>query len=305
MADEPNQTPEPSPETPPVDKEAERAAKIAAAKAKAEAAKAAKAAEGASEPVAEAPAAAPAEGAVDADKEAKIAAAKAKAAAAKAAREAAAGGDAPAAPVAEGEEKPKAAPAKAPAKAAAKKEPAVPAYLDVADDPFLNELKATFGDDIRSIVASNNQQIVRVAPMRARDVLWHLRFNTPTKFDFLSDLTAAHYPDRKAFEVVYQLFSIAENRRLRVVAELPEEDVIWTVSDIWATANWLEREVYDMFGVRFDGHPDLRRILLPDGWVGFPLRKEYPVEYRPNEWVEANLSILDIPEGADLTGKFE
>lgn len=306
MADEPNQTPEPSPETPPVDKEAERAAKIAAAKAKAEAAKAAKAgAEGApapETPVAEAAVAPPAEGAADADKEAKIAAAKAKAAAAKAAREAA-GGDAPAAPA--GEEKPKAAPAKAPAKAAAKKEPAVPAYLDVADDPFLNELKATFGDDIRSLVVSNNQQIARVAPERARDVLWHLRFNTPIKFDFLSDLTAAHYPDRKAFEVVYQLFSIADNRRLRVVAEVPEEDVIWTVSDIWATANWLEREVYDMFGVRFDGHPDLRRILLPDGWVGFPLRKEYPVEYRPNEWVEANLNILDIPEGADLTGKFE
>lgn len=303
MADEPNQTPEPSPETPPVDKEAERAAKVAAAKAKAEAARAARAAaEGTPAPAAETPAPeAPAEGAADADKEAKIAAAKAKAAAAKAAREAAAtGGDAPAAV----EEKPKPAPAKAPAKAA-KKEPAVPAYLDVTDDPFLNDLRETFGDDIRSLVVSNNQQIVRVAPDRARDVLWHLRFSTPIKFDFLSDLTAAHYPDRKAFEVVYQLFSIADNRRLRVVAEVPEDGLIWTVCDIWATANWLEREVYDMFGVRFDGHPDLRRILLPDGWVGFPLRKEYPVEYRPNEWVEANLNILDIPEGADLTGKFE
>lgn len=303
MADEPNQTPEPSPETPPVDKEAERAAKVAAAKAKAEAARAARAAEG--EPAVETPVAEPpAEGAADSDKEAKIAAAKAKAAAAKAAREAAsASGDA--APAPEAGEKPKAAPAKAPAKAAAKKEPAVPAYLDVTDDPFLNELRETFGDDIRGMVVSNNQQIVRVTPDRARDVLWHLRFNTPIRFDFLSDLTAAHYPDRKAFEVVYQLFSIADNRRLRVVAEVPEEGLIWTVCDIWATANWLEREVYDMFGIRFDGHPDLRRILLPDGWVGFPLRKEYPVEYRPNEWVEANLNILDIPEGTDLTGKFE
>jgi NADH-quinone oxidoreductase subunit C len=303
MADEPNQTPEPSPETPSVDKDAERAAKIAAAKAKAEAAKAAKAAAPAGEtPVAEAPAQPPAEPPADADKEAKIAAAKAKAAAAKAAREAA-GGDVPAA--AGGDDAPKAAPAKAPAKAASKKEPAVPAYVDLVGDAFIDDLKATFGADIRSMVVSNNQQIVRVAPDRARDVLWHLRYNTPTKFDFLSDLTAAHYPERSAFEVVYQIFSIEDNRRLRVVAEVPDGGEVWTVSDIWATANWLEREVYDMFGIRFDGHPDLRRILLPDGWVGFPLRKEYPVEYRPNEWVEANLSILDIPEGADLSGKFE
>jgi NADH-quinone oxidoreductase subunit C len=303
MADEPNQTPEPSPETPSVDKDAERAAKIAAAKAKAEAARAAKAAAPAGEtPAAEAPAGPVAEPPADADKEAKIAAAKAKAAAAKAAREAA-GGDVPAA--AGGDEAPKAAPAKAPAKAASKKEPAVPAYVDLVGDPFIDDLKATFGADIRSMVVSNNQQIVRVAPDRARDVLWHLRYNTPTKFDFLSDLTAAHYPERSAFEVVYQIFSIEDNRRLRIVAEVPDGGEVWTVSDIWATANWLEREVYDMFGIRFDGHPDLRRILLPDGWVGFPLRKEYPVEYRPNEWVEANLSILDIPEGADLSGKFE
>ncbi len=304
MADEPNQTPEPSPETPSVDKDAERAAKIAAAKAKAEAARAARTAGDVAAPAAtsgETPSAvAPAEPATDADKEAKIAAAKAKAAAAKAAREAA--GEAPAAA---GDEAPKAAPAKAPAKAASKKEPAVPAYVDLVGDAFIDDLKATFGADIRSMVVSNNQQIVRVAPDRARDVLWHLRYNTPTKFDFLSDLTAAHYPDRSAFEVVYQIFSIEDNRRLRVVAEVPDGGEVWTVSDIWATANWLEREVYDMFGIRFDGHPDLRRILLPDGWVGFPLRKEYPVEYRPNEWVEANLSILDIPEGADLSGKFE
>ncbi len=242
----------------------------------------------------------------DAEREAKIAAAKAKAAAAKAAREAAA-----AAPP-EGESPAPAAPAKAPAKAAAKapakaaaKKEAVPAYAEIKDDAFIASLRAAFQDDIKEAVTSNGQQILRVAPERARDLLWYLRYDASIRFDLLTDVTAVHYPDRKAFEVVYQLYSIPENRRLRVKAELPEEQPIYTVCDIWTTANWLEREVYDMFGICFEGHPDLRRILLPEGWVGFPLRKEYPVEYRPNEWVTENLNILEIPEGADLTGKFE
>jgi NADH-quinone oxidoreductase subunit C len=277
----------------PADKEAERAAKIAAAKARAEAAKAA-------QPVAPPTDAADSEP-LDPEKEAKIAAAKAKAAAAKAAREAV--GDAPKA-AGEGGDPPK-APVKAPAKAAAKKEPAAPAYAEIVGDPFIQELKDSFQGDIKEAVQCNGQQIVRVAPERARDLLWHLRYNASITFNFLTDVTAAHYPDRKCFEVVYQLYAIEENRRLRVKADLPDGDVLWTVTDIWSTANWLEREVYDMFGIRFDGHPDLRRILLPDGWVGFPLRKEYPVEYRPNEWVAQNLKILDLPEGADLTGKFE
>ncbi len=240
----------------------------------------------------------------DAEREAKIAAAKAKAAAAKAAREAAAAappeGESPAAPA----KAPAKAAAKAPAKAAAKKE-ATPAYAEIKDDAFIASLRAAFQDDIKEAVTSNGQQILRVAPERARDLLWYLRYDASIKFDMLTDVTAVHYPDRKAFEVVYQLYSIPENRRLRVKAELPEDQPIYTVCDIWAAANWLEREVYDMFGIRFEGHPDLRRILLPEGWVGFPLRKEYPVEYRHNEWVAENLNILEIPEGADLTGKFE
>ncbi len=240
----------------------------------------------------------------DAEREAKIAAAKAKAAAAKAAREAAAAappeGESPAAPA----KAPAKAAAKAPAKAAAKKE-ATPAYAEIKDDAFIAALRAAFQDDIKEAVTSNGQQILRVVPERARDLLWYLRYDASIKFDMLTDVTAVHYPDRKAFEVVYQLYSIPENRRLRVKAELPEDQPIYTVCDIWAAANWLEREVYDMFGIRFEGHPDLRRILLPEGWVGFPLRKEYPVEYRHNEWVAENLNILEIPEGADLTGKFE
>ncbi|OYT70447.1 MAG: NADH-quinone oxidoreductase subunit C [Chloracidobacterium sp. CP2_5A] len=283
----------PAPEGQPSAADAEREAKVAAAKAKAAAAKAA--GESVAAPAESAPAQATP---TDADKEAKIAAAKAKAAAAKAAREAAGdGGDAP-----------KPAPAKAPAKAAAKapaKKEVAPAYAEIKDDAFIAALRASFQDDIKEAVTSNGQQIVRVVPERARDLLWYLRYDAAIRFDMLTDVTAAHYPERKAFEVVYQLYSIPENRRLRVKAELPEDQPIYTVSDIWTAANWLEREAYDMFGIVFEGHPDLRRILLPEGWVGFPLRKEYPVEYRHNEWVAENLNILEIPEGADLTGKFD
>ncbi len=282
----------PAPEAGSSGVDAERAAKVAAAKAKA-----AREAAGESPATAE-PAPADADKSVDAEKEAKIAAAKAKAAAAKAAREAAD----------EGGETPKPAPAKAPAKAAAKapaKKEAAPAYAEITGDAFIAALRAVFRDDIKEAVTSNGQQIVRVVPERARDLLWYLRYDAAIRFDLLTDVTAAHYPDRKAFEVVYQLYSIADNRRLRVKAELPEDQSIYTVCDIWTTANWLEREVYDMFGITFEGHPDLRRILLPEGWVGFPLRKEYPVEYRHNEWVTENLNILEIPEGADLTGKFD
>ncbi|MCS7078600.1 MAG: NADH-quinone oxidoreductase subunit C [Chloracidobacterium sp.] len=298
MSDETKSTP--GAESPPGESpkassaDAEREAKIAAAKAKAAAAKAAREAatsEGDATPAASAPA--------DAEREAKIAAAKAKAAAAKAAREATAS---------EGDAAPKPAPAKAAAKAAAKapaKKEAAPAYTEIKDDPFITTLRAVFQDDIKETVTCNGQQIVRVVPERARDLLWYLRYDAAIRFDMLTDVTAVHYPDRKAFEVVYQLYSIPENRRLRVKAELPEDQSIYTVCDIWAAANWLEREVYDMFGITFEGHPDLRRILLPEGWVGFPLRKEYPIEYRHNEWVAENLNILEIPEGADLTGKFE
>jgi len=106
------------------------------------------------------------------------------------------------------------------------------------------------------------------------------------RFDFLSDLCGVDYRGREPrFEVVYHLLSIPRNERVRLKAGVPEDDPhIATVSDIWPTANWHERECYDMFGIVFDGHPDLRRILMPEDWEGHPLRKDYPLrakEVRP------------------------
>lgn len=109
-----------------------------------------------------------------------------------------------------------------------------------------------------------------------------LRDREDLGFGLLVELTAADYwPREPRFEVVYILVSLARRARLRVKVRLHGNDAhIGTVSGIWPAANWLEREVWDLFGIVFDGHPDPRRLLMPEDWVGFPLRKDYPVQIR-------------------------
>jgi NADH-quinone oxidoreductase subunit C len=109
-----------------------------------------------------------------------------------------------------------------------------------------------------------------------------LRDHPDLRFECLVELTAVDYhPREPRYELVYILVSIAHARRLRVKVRLPGEDAhIATLSAIWPSANWLEREVWDMFGVAFDGHPDPRRLLMPEDWNGFPLRKDYPVQIK-------------------------
>jgi NADH/F420H2 dehydrogenase subunit C len=101
-------------------------------------------------------------------------------------------------------------------------------------------------------------------------------------FNHITDVTAVDYPnDEERFEVVYHFYSIPKNQRIRLKARVREEDcTIDSVTGIWQGANFMEREVYDLMGIRFNGHPDLRRILLTDDFEGHPLRKDYPVEGR-------------------------
>lgn len=101
-------------------------------------------------------------------------------------------------------------------------------------------------------------------------------------FDFLSDLCCVDYYKREPrFEIVYHLYSIKNNKRLRVKAPIhSNQEAISSVCSVWETANWLERECYDMYGIGFEGHPDLRRILLTDDWEGHPQRKDYPLKGR-------------------------
>ncbi|MGA8367195.1 MAG: NADH-quinone oxidoreductase subunit C [Candidatus Acidiferrales bacterium] len=100
------------------------------------------------------------------------------------------------------------------------------------------------------------------------------------RFSFLSDITAVdRYPIEPRFEVNYHLLSIERRDRLRLKVRVQgSEPVAPTVTPVWPTANWHEREIFDLFGLRFQGHPDLRRILMPEDWEGYPLRKDYPVE---------------------------
>jgi NADH-quinone oxidoreductase subunit C len=117
-----------------------------------------------------------------------------------------------------------------------------------------------------------------------RDICLYLRDEPALKMDHLADLTAvdySRYPGDSGprFEVVYNLISTEYRHRLRLKVRVPEEDPsIDTVSSIWQTANWHERETYDLMGIKFTGHPDPRRILLPEDWDGHPLRKEYPLK---------------------------
>ncbi len=117
----------------------------------------------------------------------------------------------------------------------------------------------------------------------------HLKLNC--EFDFLVDLTAVDYPERTArFDLVYFLYSFSRNERIRVHTSVAEHAL--TITNIFAGANWLEREVFDMFGLVFEGHPDLKRILLPEDWEGHPLRKEYPIAQPDEAWIAANLEML-------------
>jgi NADH-quinone oxidoreductase subunit C len=111
-------------------------------------------------------------------------------------------------------------------------------------------------------------------------------------FDYLVDLTAVDYPARpERFELVYVLYSFPSNQRIRLKVPVPEAYKPRTATVVYRTADWLEREVFDMFGIEFAGHPDMRRILLPDDWRGHPLRKDYHILQMDNQWVQENLGI--------------
>jgi NADH-quinone oxidoreductase subunit C len=174
------------------------------------------------------------------------------------------------------------------AKPAAPAKPAGPVPLPWTS-PLVEKYKSQYGSglDAQTYLGQNYFNVDRsLIP----DILRLLR--DEEQFDYCVDITAAHYPKReKQFDVVWILYSFPRNQRVRVKTQIADGATLPSSVSIWPTANWLEREVYDMFGIQFEGHPDLKRILLPDGWKGFPLRKDYDILRQDKEWVQINLGI--------------
>jgi len=167
---------------------------------------------------------------------------------------------------------------------------AAPPKPEPLDNELVKRYKSLFGDAIREAWSDRKQAILVVDRERLREIAQYSRDDE--QFDFLTDLTAVDWPKReKRFDVVLNLYSFAKNERLRLKAHAAENEPVPSVTSVWGTANWLEREAYDMFGIRFEGHPDLKRILLPDEWQGHPLRKDYDILTQDTAWVRENLGI--------------
>ena len=140
-------------------------------------------------------------------------------------------------------------------------------------------LGGRFPEAVRAVSEFRGETTVIVDKERLRAVMTFMKENEETLYDLLVDLAGVDTgSESPRFFVVYLLHSIKYNNRLRIKVPVAEGAALDTVSDIWRAADWMEREVYDMFGITFNNHPDLRRILLPDDFVGHPLRKEYPLK---------------------------
>jgi NADH-quinone oxidoreductase subunit C len=191
------------------------------------------------------------------------------------------------------------APAAGAPKPPVKKKDEGPKPTDAANHPLVKKLKAEFGDVIGDAVEFIGQLSVNVDAARIVEICDFLKSDAETSFNYLSDLTCVHWPRTAApFEIVYNLFSIDANERVRLKVRV--KDTIDSVTSVWPAANWLEREVFDLFGVRFNNHPDLRRLLLPPDWEGYPLRKDYPLEFIENAWTEKHLPVMTEVEMEQL-----
>ena len=205
--------------------------------------------------------------------------------------------------------------AAAPKPPAAAHAPAAPAPPSGPTDPpppagtavpaFIASLQRALGDGVAQVSFYLGDWTAIVPPARLLDAAQHLRTSPDALFDFCSDVTAVDWPPRKEarFDVVYCLYSTRLRQRVRVKVRVNEQQELASVTGVWPAANWLEREVWDMFGVNFAGHPDRRRILMPEDWQGFPQRKDYPLEgpgellmENPEDW----LKLRQAREEADI-----
>jgi NADH-quinone oxidoreductase subunit C len=170
--------------------------------------------------------------------------------------------------------------------------PKAPAVMAATpwDGDLPRELRERFGGEIGETSTYVGQNFIVAQPAAVVPILEFLKLEAD--FDYLVDITAVHWPQRaEPFDVVYVLYSFARNERVRIKTRIAGDYAPATATGVHLTANWLEREVFDMFGIRFEGHPDLRRILMPEEWEGHPLRKEYSILQQDGRWVRENLGI--------------
>jgi NADH-quinone oxidoreductase subunit C len=150
-----------------------------------------------------------------------------------------------------------------------------------SDSPLaVRKLKDRDPQAVAEIISFRGETTIVVPRERLVRTAAFLQSDADLAFTFLSDISAVdRFPIEPRFEVNYHLTSLKRREHLRLKVKVATKDaVVPTVTTVWPTANWLEREVFDLMGVRFDGHPDLKRIVMPDDWEGFPHRKDYPVE---------------------------
>lgn len=139
-----------------------------------------------------------------------------------------------------------------------------------------SRLRTRFGDVVGDLGGTAQSPSLTVAPEHVVDVCRHLRDDLELDFDCLSSLAGVDYPKREVIQIVYLLFSYRHRHSFTLKVDVPRDDPrVATVVPLWSTADWHEREVFDLLGVVFEGHPDLRRILMPEDWPGHPLRKDF------------------------------
>ncbi len=182
-------------------------------------------------------------------------------------------------------------------------DPAPPA--EVEQPVFIRDLVAAFAAPALQLSYWVGDWTVIVDRDRLLEVARFLNAAPAASFDYCSDVTATDWPARtgQRFDIVYCLYSTRLRHRVRIKTHAGESDTVASVTAVWPAANWLEREVFDMFGIRFAGHPDLRRILMPEDWQGHPERKDYPLEgpgelilESPQEW----LKLRQAAEGSEI-----
>lgn len=185
---------------------------------------------------------------------------------------------------------------KPPAAAAPVAPPDQPPPADAVVPAYLQALQAAVPGGVTQLSFWVGDWTAIVPAARLIDVARHLR---SAGFDFCSDVTASDWPQRpQRFDVVYSLYSIRDRQRVRLKVRAGEGEPVPSVTGVWPAANWLEREVYDMFGVAISGHPDLRRMLMPEDWQGHPQRKDYPLEGPGELLMENPLDWLRLKQAA-------